>query len=176
LIDDPDRDVREKAISALGQIPDPRAIVPLVPALLDLESSVRGAAEGTLHRLDPNWAQNKDIRRVLPKILKAWGSADYWVHHSAVKLLELLKVDPQNPPAEFAAARREEAPQETAPHPALAILADLLADRDRDFRLAAAVALGRLRQKSAGTMLNAALRDADDSVREAAQAALAALN
>ena len=58
----------------------------------------------------------------------------------------------------------------------MSVLADLLFDRDRDLRLAAADALGRLRDKSAGAILTAALRDADYAVRQAAQAALAALN
>jgi HEAT repeat protein len=59
-------------------------------------------------------------------------------------------------------------------NPALGILADLLFDRDRDLRLAAAGALGRLRDKTAISILTAALRDADFSVRSEAQAALAA--
>ena len=66
--------------------------------------------------------------------------------------------------------------REAPPHPAAGALADLLLDRDRDLRLAAAAALGRLREKSAGSILTAALRDTDFSVRKAAQAALAALN
>jgi HEAT repeat protein len=56
------------------------------------------------------------------------------------------------------------------------VLADLLFDRDRDLRLAAATAFVQLRDKSAQPVLSAALRDADIAVREAAQAALAALN
>ncbi len=177
LIGDPDRDVREKAITALGQIRDPRAIAPLVPALLDPESTVRAAATNTLYRLDKNWERNEDIRQVVPRIIEAWKSADYWIHHSAVKLLELLKIDPQNPPAGVSAAATQEKPAgENAPHPALAIFADMLVDRDRDFRLAAAIALGKLREKNAASMLTAAARDPDDSVREAVQTALAALN
>ena len=42
--------------------------------------------------------------------------------------------------------------------------------------LAAALALGQLREKSARSVLNLALRDAENVVREAAQTALAALN
>jgi HEAT repeat protein len=56
------------------------------------------------------------------------------------------------------------------------VLTELLFDRDRDFRLAAATALGKLREKSADSVLSAAVRDEDFSVRQAAQAALAALN
>jgi HEAT repeat protein len=58
----------------------------------------------------------------------------------------------------------------------LPLLADLLFDRDRDLRVAAAEALGRLREPGASTVLAAAARDADLAVQQAAQAALAALN
>ncbi len=97
------------------------------------------------------------------------------MRYSAGKLLELLKVDPNDlSPAPVAAP--EKMAMKPPPHPAAGALADMLFDRDRDLRLAAAGALGRLRDKSAGSVLTAALRDADSSVRQAAQAALAALN
>jgi HEAT repeat protein len=175
LVNDPDHDVRESAIAALGQIGDRRAIVPLVPALMDEESSVRSAAAAALHKLDRHWAQQEDVRQVEPKIINALKHPDYWVRHSAGKLLELLKVDPDRLPSAPAAAP-EKMTREAPPHPAASALADLLFDRDRDLRLAAAAALGRLRDKSAGSVLTAALRDTDSSVRQAAQAALAALN
>jgi HEAT repeat protein len=173
LINDPDRDVRESVIAALGQLCDRRAIVPLVLALLDTESTVRAAAAATLDKLDRHWKENEDIRQVVPKIFKALDSGEYWVRHSAVKLLELLNIDPENPPAEFSSAATA---GETTPHPATAVLADMLFDHDRDFRLAAAVALGRLRDKSAGSVLAAAACDSDAAVCQAAQTALAALN
>src|SRR5262249_14280261 len=137
LINDPDRDVRETAIAALAQLRDPRAIVPLVLAMLDPESSVRAAAASTLSKLDKKWEKNEGIRAVVPKILQARESADYWVQHSAIKLLETLKIDPANPPQPSLSA-----PTAALPHPALAILINMLSDRDRDFRLAAVVALG----------------------------------
>jgi len=58
----------------------------------------------------------------------------------------------------------------------LPLLADLLFDRDRDLRVAAAEALGRLRERGAESVLATAARDADGLVQQAAQAALAALN
>jgi len=173
LINDPDRDVRETAINALRQLKDRRAVVPLVLAMLDPESSVRAAAASVVERLDERWPQNEDIRQVLPKIIQATNSADYWVQHSALKLLDLLKVDPNNPPKSTPAAPIE---QKTAPHPATAILSDLLFDRDRDLRLAAATALGRLREGSASPLLNSALKDSDEIVRQAVKTALSALN
>jgi HEAT repeat protein len=172
LINDPDRDVRETAINALGQLKDRRAVVPLVLAMLDTESSVRAAAAAVAERLDEHWYKNEDIRQILPKITAASTSADYWVQHSALRLLERLKIDPNSPPPTPVV----KAEPMTPVHPALAILSDMLIDTDRDFRLAAAKAFGQLREKSAGSLLNMALRDADIAVREAAQAALAALN
>jgi HEAT repeat protein len=176
LINDPDRDVREKAIIALGQIRDPRAIVPLVPAMLDPESSVRAAAANTLHRLDAHWEKSEGINQVAPIILKAMNHQDYWVSHSAAKLIELLKIDPNHPPAETPAVPQKKPTLEIPAHPAFEILADMLGDRDRDFRLAAAVALRGLREKRAGSLLAAAAQDVDEAVRQAAQSALAALN
>jgi HEAT repeat protein len=173
LINDPDRDVRETAINALGQVKDARAVVPLVLAMLDPESSVRAAAAAVVERLDENWARREDLRQIVPKIVATSHSGDYWIQHSALKLLEALKIDPNNPPAQTPAAAPE--PKSMA-HPALAILSDMLFDRDRDLRLAAASALGQLREKNAGSVLNMALRDSDTVVRDAVQTALAALN
>jgi HEAT repeat protein len=65
---------------------------------------------------------------------------------------------------------------ERQPHAAAAVLADMLFDRDAAFRLAAAVALGKIREHGAKSILAAALRDSDNSVRTAAQAALTAMN
>ena len=47
-----------------------------------------------------------------------------------------------------------------------------LQDKDAGVRCAAAVALGKLRERSAASILSAAVRDADASVRQAAIAAL----
>ena len=175
LVYDPDRDVRESAIVALGLIGDGRAIAPLVLALLDEESSVRNATAAALKKLDQHWALREDARRVVPKITNALKHPDYWVRHYAGKLLELLKVEPGNL-SQAPGAAPEKTAMKPPPHPAVGTLADLLFDRDRDLRLAAATALGRLRDKSTGSVLTAALRDMDFSVRQAVRAALAALN
>lgn len=174
LINDPDRDVRESVINALAHIADRRAIVPLVLALLDPETTVRSAAAATLLKLDRHWEEHEDFSRVAPKIAQALKHSDYWVRYSAGKLLEQLKIDPENLPQPAAQAT----PKPTGdfgPHPAVAVLADLLFDRDRDMRLAAAGAFGQLGDKSGASILSAALRDVDVSVREAAQASLNAL-
>src|ERR1019366_4872688 len=172
LLRDTNASVRAAAVEAAIRCGGARA----VPALLDVESSVRSAATATLQKLDRHWAQNEAVRQVVPKIIRAVKHHDYWVRYSASKLLELLQIDPNNLPAELPAAAPEKPAEEIPPHPAVGVLADMLFDRDREFRLVAAEALGRLREKSAGSVLTAALRDVDFSVRQAVQTALAALN
>jgi len=175
LISDPDRDVRESVVAALSQLGDPRAVLPLVLALVDQESTVRAAAAAALVKLDRHWEQHEGVPQLAPKIVRALKHPNYWVRHSATKLLEQLKIDPDHLPEPAVAAPPQKAGAHALPHPAVAVLADLLFDRDRDLRLAAAIAFGRLKDKSAASLLAAALRDADFSVREAAQAALAGL-
>lgn len=176
VINDPDRDVRERVIGALGQIGDRRGIVPLVPALVDVETCVRNAAAATLQKLDRHWDQLPTVRQVVPKIVRALKHRDYWVRFNATKLLERLNVDPQNLPDDLAVETPETAEAEPPPHPVVSVLAEMLFDRDRDLRLAAADALGRLHEKSAAPLLAAAKRDADYTVRLAVEAALSALN
>ncbi len=116
------------------------------------------------------------MRQIIPKVIQALQHPDYWVRHSAAQLLERLKgqsgATPESKP--FAAPKRATEPNR--PHPATPVLAEMLSDRDRDFRLAAASALGLLREQSAAAILTAAMQDQDFSVRLAAQAALMALN
>jgi HEAT repeat protein len=176
LMSDPDRDVREAAIGSLGILGDKRATVPLVMAMLDPENLVRSAAMATLQKLDRRWEQNPDVRQAAPKIAAALKHHDYWVRHSAGKLLERLKIDGAALEKEIAAAATRIPDVRGQAHPAVPVLADLLFDRDRDLRLAAATAFGRLGDKSVVTLLSAALRDTDFAVRMAAQDSLAALN
>lgn len=175
LIFDPDRDVRESVIKALEKIHDPRAIGPLVEAMLDAETTVRNLASAALRTLDRHWEDSEAARATLPKIKNGLRHPDYWVRHSATKLLEQMRID-VNSFKDEAAPGSAILTVEAPPHPAAAILTDLLFDRDGAFRLAAAEALGKLRERSAKSVLAAAMRDSDVSVRTAAQAALAAIN
>jgi HEAT repeat protein len=128
-----------------------------------------------LRKLKDDWEQSESVPEALPAIQAALSHPDYWVRYSATQLLEQLKIDVDNLTEQLKAApvaKSESAP----PHPALPFLADLLFDRDRDLRVAAAEALGRLREHGAATVLAAAARDADHAVQQAAQAALGALN
>jgi HEAT repeat protein len=180
-LQDRDHDVRESAATALGKIGDASAIRPLVLAMLDVESFVRTAANNSLNEIQKHWERTAAARSMLPHIRAALKHREYWISHSASKLLELIPdtgepdiVPPSlAPPPEPVAVSH---PAKSAPHAAFAILADLLRDRDRDLRLAAAQAFGQLREKSALPNLAHAVKDNDACVRQAAEQALAALN
>ena len=174
LVNDPDHDVREAVIGALSKLGDAQALPAVIAALMDVERSVRNLAQTAVRKLDANWERSDAARAVLPAIQLALSHPDYWVRYNARLLLDKLKLDggqlvESSPEPE---AIGEMAP----PHLALPLLTDLLFDRDRDIRLAAAEAFGRLRERGAEPVLATASRDADPAVQLAAQAALAALN
>jgi HEAT repeat protein len=180
-LQDRDHDVRESAATALGKIGDAQAIRPLVLALMDVESFVRTAANNSLNGIDPHWEKTAAARSALPQIKAALKSREYWISHSAAKLLEQIPEDfADNIVSTAFAAQFEPAPAnqpaKNIPHVAFAILADLLRDRDRDLRLAAAEAFGQLREKNAVPNLAVAVQDGDAFVRQAAERALVALN
>jgi len=90
--------------------------------------------------------------------------------------LEKLNVDYKSLPNAIAVGALENPAAKPPPNPAVELLVDLLRDRDRDVRLAAANAFTRLRDRTTSAALSAALRDPDCFVRAAAQSALALLN
>lgn len=172
IIQDPDRDVRESVIVALGELGDPRAIQPLVLALLDAENTVRNAASAALYKIDRRWDESESAHRALPKVKAALKNNDYWVCQAASKLLEQFRIDVKSLQGEAPTVKLA---MKSGPSPVYALFADLLFDRDRDLRLAAAVSLGRLREKTATAILSTASRDPDYCVRQASLSALTAL-
>jgi HEAT repeat protein len=174
VLRDNDRDVRESASISLGRIGSRRAINALILASLDVETVVRTAATTSLQVIDRHWELSEGIASILPQVKTALNSPDYWVRHSAIKLFERLRIDPesiQTAPAANAKGKSKEAQKQDV----FSILCDLLFDRDRDMRLAAAEALGRLQDKNAVTILGAAVHDTDRLVKRAAQQALVLL-
>jgi HEAT repeat protein len=181
-LQDRDHDVRESAAAALGKIGDAQAIRPLVLALMDVESFVRSAAHNSLSGIDPHWEKTEAARSALPQVKAALKSREYWISHSAARLLEQIpnnnfqsgiETAPFTPVPELIPINR---PAKNIPHAAFAILVDLLRDRDRDLRLAAAEAFGQLCEKNAAPNLAAAVQDGDAFVRQAAERALVALS
>ncbi|MGB7768949.1 MAG: HEAT repeat domain-containing protein [Verrucomicrobiia bacterium] len=173
---DKDRDVREGAAAALGRIGDARGIYSLVLASLDAETTVRNAANNSLQLIDRQWLKTGAARQALPEIKTALNHREYWIRHSATKLLEQLNNIVADTPDILPAAGSTAQPPDRSPAAVFTILADLLRDNDRDLRLAAAVAFGHLREKNAKSILTEAVQDGDFLVQQAAQNALAALN
>jgi HEAT repeat protein len=174
LMRDPDRDVRESAVVALGRIGSQRATGALILAMLDVESVVRSAAAVSLRQVNRQWDQSEEVQEVLPQLKAALNHQEYWVRHSAIKIFEQLKIDPQT--VDATPRPPKQSPQQPAQSPIFPILADMLFDRDRDLRLAAAVAFLQVRDKNAESILAAAALDTDPAVQAAAKQARAALN
>ena len=61
--------VRKRAVEALGQIGDARAVGPLVMRLTDEYYEVRAAAVQVLEQIDPNWRQSEGARAVVPSLV-----------------------------------------------------------------------------------------------------------
>jgi HEAT repeat protein len=180
-LQDRDHDVRESAVAALGKIGDGRAIRPLVLALLDIESFVRNAAYNSLNDIDPHWEKTEDAQSALPQIRAALKHREYWISHSAARLLERIQAKSagDNVETPVALSREMISPAENPvnlPSAGFDILADLLGDRDRDLRLAAVEAFIRLREKRATALLGKAVQDEDALVRQLAERALIASN
>jgi len=180
---DHDHDVRETAAGALGTIGDPRAIRPLAMKLLDDENFVRNAAYNALMDIDPHWEKTPAAQEALPQIKAALKYRGYWINQTVARVMDQADMGatetpdeevaiPDLPAEEFATSK---APAGLPPA-AFAILSDLLADSDRDLRLAAATAFGQTRDKNAAAVLATAVKDQDTFVSQAAERALAALN
>ena len=180
-LQDRDHDVRESAATALGRIGDVQAIRPLVLALMDVESFVRSAAHNSLNGIDPHWEKTDAARSALPQIQTALKSREYWISHSAARLLEQIPEDSTGgkveatpvPPPEVSSPAGNPA---NLPAAAFDILVSLAGDRDRDLRLAAVEAFSRLREKRATAILATVVQDEDAFVRQSAERALIELN
>lgn len=180
-LSDRDHDVRETAAIALGKIGDARAIRALALTLLDDEGFVRSAAYNSLMEIDTNWEKTPGAHGALPQIKAALKYRGYWINQNIAKLLDQSPTEapaeevvvPEVPVEDYFPASRGPS---GLPPATFAILSDLLGDRDRDLRLAAAEAFGETRDKNAANILSTAVNDPDTFVRQAVERALAALN
>lgn len=171
-LQDRDPDVRQSAAFALGEIKDSAAITPLVLSLKDPHNPFRQAAAASLKKIEYDWELTQGALDALSELKKDLNHKDYWVRQSAAEAIETieearLRINPE----EF-----QEQPEENPREQALEALADLLHDNDRDFRLAAAQALGRVGDIPASELLSEALQDQDSWVRLSAAESLDGLN
>jgi HEAT repeat protein len=169
LLKDKDHDVRASTIEALAELRDARAVTALVEALADSQTAVRQVAAGALRKIDPNWARSEAAQRAVPALKTALQSPEYWVRHSATETLDIINAQPTQEPAAVGGLDdtvqiRRRSVQD--------LFIGVLSDYDRDLRLAAVEALGRLGDSRAAAALTVSLQDEDDWVRAAAEAAL----
>jgi HEAT repeat protein len=169
---DADHDIRTTAAQSLGQIPDSRSIAPLVLSLKDENSSVRQAAKASLRQIDRQWEISPGAESVLADLEASVRDKEYWVAQSAADTL--AKINDMRQRAKEAETTAD--PSQQRAEAAIRILVDTLGDDDRDFRQAAAEALGRFNDFRVVTPLVNALDDTDTWVGRAAALALNHLN
>jgi len=146
-----------------------------VLALKDATSSVRRIAAGALSRIDENWSASPEARTAVEELKSALYDRDPDVRHFVGQLLVSLGAVEPEVSAEPAAGEVSASAVEKRRKLAVSLFLAILCDRDRDFRQAAAEALGRLSERRAGSALVRALRDPDLGVRSAAERALQVL-
>ncbi len=169
VLKDPDHDVREAAVIAMGRIGDQGAVEHLVGALADATSSVRSAAAAVLNVLDPEWQSSEGAQRAMAVLQPLTQAREYWVRHAASSVLARMRGgarpeerDPLLGPTESSSKRIQ----------VLQMLIRAMEDFDRDIRLAATEALGRLEDSSCAGHLRQLLKDPDEWVQLAAGKAL----
>jgi HEAT repeat protein len=164
LLKDRDKDVRCTVAQALAGLADPRSVRALIEALVDSQTEVRRAAIAALQKTRPDWARTDAARQAIPALKAAQQHREYWVRQAATETLARINELPAAQPEPSTVADTMHFRRKTATE----MLIELLADYDRDLRLAAVEGLGRLGDSRAVTPLVATLRDDDVWVREAA--------
>jgi HEAT repeat protein len=163
LLKDSDHDVREAAAKSLGELRDLKAIEQLVVSLCDSQTAIRQAAAAALQRIDSHWDRSPAARRAIPLLKIALKDREYWVRQSAADVLQKISAMPIFEPRLGGISN----PLNYRQQAALEALVVGLCDADRDLRLAAAEALGRIGDQRSIQALSRSLLDADNWVRDA---------
>jgi HEAT repeat protein len=164
MLKDPDHDVRETACATLTKLGDRRAIAPLIVALADAQSSVRHAAACALRDIAPEWERASEALAAIPELRAACKDREYWVRHAARDAMQRIDSAAQNAPV-FE-------PLNEKLNVAVDVLMLALKHSERDFRQAAAEALGRLGNPQIANLLMPALHDSDRWVCQSVAQAL----
>jgi len=147
---DEDPRIRQTAAEILGRLKDPRAIGPLIVALVDEDPEVQEAVFEALKSF-PGWGKSDEANRVVPELIVVLQDQrkDPEVRKNAAEALGKIK-DPR----------------------AVEPLIEALKDKDFRVRWNAAEALGEIGDPKAVKPLIAALKDKDSTVRLYAAEAL----
>ncbi|MEM1574213.1 MAG: HEAT repeat domain-containing protein [Candidatus Methanomethylicaceae archaeon] len=183
-------ETKVRAVFALGEIKDIRAIEPLILALGDEDSSVRYAAREALNKIDPKWNEREEVKKYIPEFInaledKSWrtrvGAAFALGEIKDIRAIEplILALSDENDSVRDEARdalkkidpkwnEREEAKR------AVPKLINVLKDKSisSGTRVGAAFALGEIKDISAFEPLVLALGDENRDVRNAARDAL----
>ena len=140
---DEDPRIRQTAAEILGRLKDPRAIGPLIVALVDEASEVREAASEALKSF-PGWGKSDEANRVVPELIVVLQDQrkDPEVRKNAAEALGKIK-DPR----------------------AVEPLITALKDEYSEVRWHAAWSLGEIQDPRAVEPLIEALKDEDSGVR-----------
>ena len=174
-LNDKDTEVRQTIVGLLGRRGTASSIEHLIGALTDEHANIRTTAEKALQQIDPLWHRTEAAQRAMPFLREQLRHHEYWVRQSAANVLTALGDTPKQVGADenliaFASGAGNKR------HAASEILSLMLNDRDAELRQAAAEALGRIGEDSAGEALAECLTDPCRWVKLAAANSLQRLN
>lgn len=158
--DDPDQDVRKFVLDIMGSIGDGAAVPPLIRALDDLDPNVSAAAAENLGKIgDP---------RAVPELLRALSKPDIWFRYTVLE--SLGKIGRPAPIAAITILAAENLLKKAVfdclgaigDREAVPLLIEGLAERVKNAREAAALALVKVRDRLAA---DEAEREADSRLR-----------
>ena len=159
-LDDPDRDVREEAVRALGHIGSADAVDALLERLRDPNSTIRPEAAQALGMIgDP---------RAVPALTECAASPLPEVREACTRALEVIR-RPRSPMRIIRELRAIDGPSSDE---TMSDVIGYLENPDPEVREEAARALGRIGLTEAVTALVRALRDPQSSIRPEAARAL----
>ena len=169
-LSDSDDDVRLCTVDALGQFECGEAKEALIGALVDAHAPIRRSAESALRRIDARWEQSESAHAATAKLKLALNANDYPVRQAAADLLMKIGggavVERLPSGLSHASGQRRQA--------ALEVFKACLDNADRDLRLAAVEALGRIMEPQCQAALQEVAADPSEDrwVRAAAESIL----